>query len=167
VTEGETSPTGHRSGIEQASKNVPPPAPPVQEQQSASLIDETLSTVAVAISESSTVTQASPPSLHQLAAKLINVKEKQTVSLIAEALLLVEGVSTGDPNLLKRSRGLPSRMSTPLATKHKSLACSKKRQVEWSNKHSLPGILFARIAPHPACALSRSAMRCAARSRWR
>ena len=61
--------------------------------------------MAVAISESSTVTQASPPSLHQLAAKLINVKEKQTVSLIAEALLLVKGVSTAESKPVEAVQG--------------------------------------------------------------
>ena len=90
--EFETPPTGQQPGIEQASKNVPPPAPPVQEQQSASLIDKTLSMVAVAISES-TASQAPPPSLHQ---PVVNVKEEQTVSLIAEALLMVKGVSTAE-----------------------------------------------------------------------
>jgi len=90
--EFETPPTGQQPDIEQASKNVPPPAPPVQEQQSASLIDKTLSMVAVAISES-TASQAPPPSLHQ---PVVNVKEEQTVSLIAEALLMVKGVSTAE-----------------------------------------------------------------------
>ena len=118
--EFETSPTGQRPGNEQASKNVPPPAPLVQEQQSASLIDETLSMVAVAISESSTVTQASPPSLHQPAAKPINVKEEQTVSLIAETLLLVEGVATAESKpfeAVQRSAKevIPSSSQTPAA----------------------------------------------------
>src|SRR3954452_15925114 len=75
--EFETSPTGQRLVLSKQ-KNVPRPAPPVQEQQSVSLIDETLSMVAIAISESSTVTQATPPSLHQPTAKPINVKEEQT-----------------------------------------------------------------------------------------
>jgi hypothetical protein len=120
--EFETSPTGQRAGIEQASKNVPPPAPPVQEQQSASLIDETLSMVAVAISESSTVTQSSPPSLHKPAAKPINVKEEQAVSLIAETLLLVEGVSTAESKPFeavqrsaKADEVIPSSSQTPAA----------------------------------------------------
>jgi len=103
-------------------KNVPRPAPPVQEQQSASLIDETLSMVAVAISESSTVTQSSPPSLHKPAAKPINVKEEQAVSLIAETLLLVEGVSTAESKPFeavqrsaKADEVIPSSSQTPAA----------------------------------------------------
>jgi len=122
TVEFETSPTGQRAGIEQASKNVPPPAPPVQEQQSASLIDETLSMVAVAISESSTVIQASPPYLHQPAVKPINVKEEQTVSLIAETLLLVEAVSTAESKPFeavqqsaKPDEVIPSSSQTPAA----------------------------------------------------
>ena len=120
--EFETPPTGQRPGIEQASENVPPPAPPIQEQQSASLIDETLSMVAVAISESYTVTQSSPPSLHKPAAKPINVKEEQAVSLIAETLLLVEGVSTAESKPFeavqrsaKTDEVIPSSSQTPAA----------------------------------------------------
>ena len=96
--EAETPPTGQQPITEQASKNVPPPAPPFQEQQTDSLINQTLSMVAVAISES-TLPQAPPPSLHQPVAKPIskdmalkNVKEEQTASLIAEALSMVKSV---------------------------------------------------------------------------
>ena len=122
VTEDfETSPTGQRPVLSKQ-KNVPRPAPPVQEQQSVSLIDETLSMVAVAISESSTVTQASPPYLHQPAVKPINVKEEQTVSLIAETLLLVEAVSTAESKPFeavqqsaKPDEVIPSSSQTPAA----------------------------------------------------
>ena len=132
--EFETSPTGQPPGIEQASKNVPPSAPPVQEQQSASLINKTLSMVAVAISESSTVSQASPPSLHQPVAKPIDVKEGQTISLIAEALLMVKGVSTAESKPVeavqrpaKPNEVIPSSSQKPAA---KELAAEERLAIE-------------------------------------
>jgi hypothetical protein len=131
--EFETPPTGQQPGTEQASKNVPPPAPPLQEQQSASLIDKTLSMVAAAISES-TVSQAPPPSLHQSVAKPIDVKEGQTVSLIAEALLMVKGVSTVESKPVeavqrpaKPNEAIPSSSQKPAA---KELAAEERLAIE-------------------------------------
>jgi hypothetical protein len=72
----------------QASKDVLPTEPPVQEQQTPSLIDQTLSMVAVAVSES-TVTEAPPPSLQQPVAKQIS----KVGPLIAQALWMVKSVA--------------------------------------------------------------------------
>ncbi len=100
--ETETPPIGQQPITEHSiSKNEPPPAPPVQEQQTASLINQTLSMVAVAICES-TVPLAPPPYFYQPVAKPISkdivlkkllVQKEQAASLIAEALSMVKSVS--------------------------------------------------------------------------
>ena len=85
-------PAAQQSVTERASQ-MPVPGP-VDEQQG-SLINKTLSMVAVAISES-TAPEA-PHLLHSPVTQQDKVKEDQAVSLIAEALSMVKGVSPAEP----------------------------------------------------------------------
>jgi hypothetical protein len=85
-------PAAQQSVTEQASQVSAPV--PVQEQQG-SLINKTLSMVAVAISES--IAPEAPHLLHSPGAQQDKVKEDQAVSLIAEALSMVKGVTPAEP----------------------------------------------------------------------
>jgi len=104
-------------------KDEPPPAPPVQEERTASLINQTLSMVAVAVSES-TVTEAPPASLQQPVAKQTSkevvpteppVQEERKASLIAQALSMVKSVATAEPKPVEVA---PPSFQQPVAKKN-------------------------------------------------
>src|SRR4051812_43365720 len=94
--EFETQPAVQSPVTEKVAGDVPPPAPAIQEQPTASLINQTLSMVAVAISEA-TVRKTSSPSLQQPVA----IPQEQAASLIAQALSLVNSVADPEPTPVK------------------------------------------------------------------
>ena len=107
--EFETPPAFQSPVTKQAAEDVPPPAPTVQEQQTASLINQTLSMVAVAISEA-TVRKTSSPSLPQPVA----IPEEQAASLIAQALSMVKSVDAPESEPVKVVLVSPSSFQEPV-----------------------------------------------------
>ena len=121
-------PTVQRPVAKQTSKGEPPAAPPVQEEQKASLIDQALSMVAVTVSEPTTVTEASQQPIAKQTSKDVvptepPVQEERTASLIARAMSMVESVAAAEPKLVEA----PSSLQKPVPKTSRDVLSTKPR----------------------------------------